>query len=379
LDSNALPGWPVGGPKQLWKRELGDGYASIVTDGATAYTLCKRGNDTLIVALDAGTGKTVWEKTFDAKPTEAEQKEIDPVHGTAPASTPIVVGDRLFAITFMGRLVALNRRTGDVLWSQELWRKLGGTLVSYGYTNSPLAYKDTIILPIGEKGKAMMAFRQSDGSVVWSGGDSENAMSSPALIEVGGEKQVTVVMLKEVIGMNPDTGEVLWRYPHANKTETNVTSPTWCGGLLLVSSAYDSGTRALRLQRDGGKTTVTEVWFNPRIRVHHTNLLHIGGYVYASSGDFGPAPLTAFKLATGEIAWQSRAFAKANFVRVGPRVLVLDEEGKLALANLTPEGVTVLGEASELVNPAWTPPTLIGTRVFVRDRKTVMALELGSS
>ena len=93
LDSDALQGWPANGPKQLWKRELGDGYSSIVTDGKTAYTLFKRGTDTVVVALEAATERTVWEKTFDAKPAKEEEKDIDPVHGTAPASTPIVAGD----------------------------------------------------------------------------------------------------------------------------------------------------------------------------------------------------------------------------------------------------------------------------------------------
>ena len=369
--------WPTAGPRQIWTRKLGDGYSSIVTDGRTAYTLYKRGTDTVIVALNAATGETFWEKVFDAAPTKEEMKEIDPVHGTAPASTPLIVGGRLFVVTFMGQLVALDRKTGRVEWSEELWRKHGGTLVGYGYTNSPLAYRDTIILPVGGAGHAMMAFRQKDGAVVWQKGDSDNAMSSPILVLVEGEPQIVGVMLKEVLAVSPDTGDVLWRFPHANKTDTNVTSPLWCGGnILLVSSAYDSGTRALRLKRENGKTTATELWFNKRVRVHHGNILQIGDYAYASSGDFGPAPLTGFKIATGEIVWRSRAFAKATFVRVDDRVIVLDEEGKLALANFNPDGVKVLAESSQLTNPAWTPPTLSGTTLFIRDRVSVIALDL---
>src|SRR5207237_4770813 len=136
-------------PRVIWKRKLGDGYSSIVTDGRTAYTLYKRGSDTVVIAMNAATGETVWEKIFDSAPTKEESKEIDPVHGTAPASTPLIIGDRLYAVTFMGRLVALDRKSGTVEWSQELWRKHGGTIVGYGYTNSPMAYKDLIIVPVG--------------------------------------------------------------------------------------------------------------------------------------------------------------------------------------------------------------------------------------
>lgn len=370
--------WPESGPRMLWKRALGDGYSSVITDGRTLYTMFKRGNDTVITAIDPSTGKAVWESTFDDTVLPEEKKEIDPVHGNAPASTPVIAGDRLYAVTFMGKLVALDRASGRKIWVEELWRKHGGTLVGYGYTNSPLLYKDNIILPVGGEGRAMMAFRQKDGAMVWKSGTSDNAMSSPVLIQMDGQPQVVTVMLKEVLAVNPDTGALLWRFPHANKTETNVTDIVWCpGNIVLVSSAYDSGTRALHLERKEGKIVPTELWFNKKVRVHTGNILRIGDYAYASSGDFGPAPLTAFKIATGEVAWQVRDFAKANLVRVGDRVILNDEDGKLALVSLTSEGLKILAQTqTPLANPAWTPATLAGTTLFLRDRATIVAYDL---
>jgi outer membrane protein assembly factor BamB len=372
--------WPTAGPRQLWKRALGDGYSSVITDGRTLYTLFKRGTDTIVTALDAATGKTVWESAFDATiVSEEEKKEMDPVHGTAPASTPVISGDRLFAITYMGRLVALDRRTGRTIWSQELWRKLGGAIVEYGYTSSPLLYKDTIILPVGGEGQGMMAFRQSDGAVVWKGGHSDYALSSPMTIQVDGEPQVVTVMLKEVLAVSPDSGKVLWSFPHVNKTETNVTSIVWCpGNIVLVSSAYGAGMRAIHLEQKDGKTIPTELWYNQRMRVHHGNMLQIGDYVYASSGDFGPAPVTAVKISTGDMVWQNRSFAKANFLRVGDQVIVNDEDGRIALVQLTPEGIRILSQAqAPLSNPAWTPPTLAGKTLYLRDRAVIVAFDLG--
>jgi outer membrane protein assembly factor BamB len=371
--------WGPSGPKQLWKRALGDGYSSVVTDGQTIYTTYKRNSSgTVVIAMEAAAGKTIWEQFFDATPTEAEKKDIDLVHGNAPASTPVIAGDRLFVVTYFGQLTAFERASGRVIWQEDLWHKHGGNFIEYGYSNSPLLYRDTLILPVGGKGNALMAFRLRDGSVAWKSGDSENAMSSPMLINVDGQEQVVCIMLKEVLGANPVTGEILWRHPHTNKTDTNVTSPLWCpGNILLLSSAYDSGTRAIKLTRDHDQTTVAELWFNKKIRVHHTNMMQIGDTAYASSGDFGPAPLTAFKISTGEIVWQQRVFAKANFLHVGNEVIVLDEEGKLSLATFSPEGVKVTAESQRLANPAWTPPTLAGTKLYLRDRAHIEALDLG--
>jgi len=79
---------------------------------------------------------------------------------------------------------------------------------------------------------------------------------------------------------------------------------------------------------------------------------------------------------TGAVAWQSRTFPKATFLQAGDRTIVLDEDGRLAIATLSPSGLQVLQLAQIASKLSWTPPTLIGTRLYVRDRKTLVALEL---
>src|SRR5262245_43853190 len=112
-------------------------------------------------------------------------------------------------------------------------------------------------------------------------------------------------------GADPRNGDLLWSHEHKTDFAVNVATPAWAdGNVLVVASAYGTGARGLKLQRQGGKTTVTELWFNPKLRVHHGNLIQIGEYVFGSSGDFGPAPVTAVHVATGLVAWQDRHFPK---------------------------------------------------------------------
>jgi outer membrane protein assembly factor BamB len=375
--SSDIVAWKGNGPRRLWDRQLGDGYSSILMDGKRLYFVHKRAASTVFSALEPATGKTIWEQAFEEAPNEAERKEMDPVHGNAPSSTPVLVGERLFGVTFMGRLVALHRDTGSILWTEQLWRQHGGTIVGYGYTNSPLPFKDNIIVPVGGKGAALMSFRQDSGKVVWSGETSDNAMSSPVLMTLAGKPQVVTVMLKEVLSVDPDNGKCLWRWPHANNTETNVSDAAAAGpDLVLISSAYDSGTRAIRVKASaGGGFTAAEEWFNKRIRVHQGNILVRGEHAYASSGDFGPAPLTAFRVQTGEIAWQDRSLAKAVFVDLGKEVVAVSEDGDLSLIDLSPAGLKILAKSSQLTSPAWTPPTIVGSMIFLRDRKSIVALD----
>jgi outer membrane protein assembly factor BamB len=265
-----------------------------------------------------------------------------------------------------------------VLWQQELWKDHGGTFRDVGYSSSPLAYRDTLILPVGGRGRAVFAFRQSDGGVVWKRQDFENAMSSPLLVNLDGEEQLVAFMVDQVVGLNPLNGDLVWSHAHKTQYAVNASTPVWAdGNVLVVSSAYGSGARGIQLERKDGRTTARELWWNGRLRVHHGNMLRIDQHVYASSGDFGPAPLTAVHVATGKLVWQDRRFPKANLLYAGGKVILLDEDGRLALVSLTPEGLTVHSEAQVLTKLAWTVPTLVGSRLFVRDRHSIAAFDLG--
>jgi hypothetical protein len=102
-------------------------------------------------------------------------------------------------------------------------------------------------------------------------------------------------------------------------------------------------------------------------------------YAYGSSGDFGPAFISAIDMKTGNIAWQDRSFSRAQLLYADGKLVVLDEDGTLGLATISPQGLKVLARASVLTNLAWTPPTLVGTSLYVRDRKTMAAFDLGGS
>ena len=131
--------------------------------------------------------------------------------------------------------------------------------------------------------------------------------------------------------------------------------PVWGDdNILVISSAYGTGARGLKLTQSGGKTTVQELWYNNRMRIHHSSMVRVGDYIYGSSGDFGPAPLTAINVKTGEIKWQDRAFPKASFVYADGKFIVVDEDGGVSLALLSPEGAKVLSRASLLDHNAWT-------------------------
>src|SRR4030095_6238278 len=163
-------------------------------------------------------------------------------------------------------------------------------------------------------------------------------------------------------GMDPANGRVLWSHAHKTDWGLNISTPVWSAGdhLLFVSSAYGTGSRALELRQKGGKTAVVEKWASQRMRVHIGTVIRVGDYAYGSSGDFGPAVISAIDMKTRAIAWSDRSFARAHLLYADGKLVVLDEDGTLGLATVSPQGLKVLARANVLTNLAWTPPTLLG-------------------
>ena len=368
--------WPEGGPRKLWSRPLGDGYSSIAVQGGKLFTMYRKGEQDAVIALDAATGKTIWEYAYDAP----FWKEQDMSNGPGPHATPLVTGDFVFTTGATGKLHCLDKQTGKLVWAHDLFKEFNGTVRPNGYSCSPLAFKNMVIVMVGGTGNALMAFNQKDGAVVWKKHDFKNSTSSPILINVDGQEQLVAFMFGDIIGVDPNDGTLLWQHPHETDFGLNTMTPVWGDdNLLFVSSGYNGGSRVLKLTRDklaGGKTNVEEVWFHRLMRVHFGNCIRVGDLVLGSSGDFGPAPFTAVNIKTGKIVWRNRSFPRANFLLAEGRLLILDEDGNLALATLTEEGLSVHAKTALLNNNAWSVPALAGTTLFVRDRRNMLALDL---
>ena len=90
----------------------------MLISGDVLYTMYRKGPQDVVIALSSSNGKTVWEKGIDAPHDSRMNIEAGP----GPHSTPLIVRDRIFITTVIGRLVALDRKTGKVLWTQDLWK-----------------------------------------------------------------------------------------------------------------------------------------------------------------------------------------------------------------------------------------------------------------
>ena len=372
--------WPADGPRRLWQRPIGEGYSAIVTDGRTLYTLFRDGTTDVAIALDARTGATIWQTRYEAPFVETCSERLGPV----PRAAPLIAGDRLITVSAGGLMTSLERKTGRPQWSLDLLAHTADAVRACGYAASPLAFDDLIITTAGGTGRGVVAVKAATGGIAWHSQDFQNGYSSPILIDLDGRPEVVVFTYGEVSGLDPKTGSLEWSVVHASDQGVNVATPVWgSDNLLFVSSAYNGGSRVLRLSRpdsgtaERGKVKVEEIWAHRRVRVHFGNAVRIGTQVFASNGDFGAAPFVAIDITTGEMVWRDRSVSRSTLIAVGRSLLILDEDGTLALATPNDTGLMIQAKAGVLSGRAWTAPTLSGTTLYLRDLKQIVALELG--
>ena len=391
-DSQLASEWPADGPKRLWKRELGDGYSTIIVEGDKLYTMYRDEGDERVVCLHRDSGQTAWEYSYKAPVNQESIIEF----GAGPHSTPLIVGDRVFAVGVTMILHCLDKRTGKVLWMHDLQKEFGPDLPGRGYSPSPVAYKNTIILPIGGAkddpindpggenldnapgldGQALVAFDQTTGKMRWKNQSFAASLSSPAIINYRGEDQLLAFMGTELVGLDPKSGELIWRHEHRTQYGFNCSSPVYDGkDRIIMSSAYGTGSAAIKLVQESGKTVASELWKSRKIRIHFTNAVIDGDYVYGSSG-MGGTFFFCMHLETGKILWRERGFSKANVVFAPGHAILLDQDGNLGLATIGPEGMEVRSKCEIAERYAFAAPTLADSKLYVRDRKHIMAFDL---
>ena len=371
--------WPESGPPRIWERPFGGGYSGIVSDGERLYTMYRIPGDRIdgrkdgqgrevVTALDPATGESVWEHAYDAA-VDPEDPSRDLRYGRGPSSTPLLAGGKLYTLGFTGLLHCLAAESGEVLWSHDLWRRFKVEMPYYGHASSPIRHGGALIVLAG----GAMAFDLETGALLWDNWEIKASYGSPRVIRPGGREQILAPLAGEVAGLDAATGKVLWRHEHANQYKTILSSPVVLGEDLVFISAAWAGSRGLEL---GGEGTVKELWHNPKMQVAHSNAVRVGEWIYATSGvevDF----LTAIHIKTGEIAWKERGLAHTSLLYADGRFILLDEDGQLSLATMTPEKLTVHHKVQLLDSRSWTAPTLVGSRLYVRNQKKILALDLG--
>lgn len=363
-ETGLLKSWPAGGPKVLWHIPLGDGYSGISIAQDKVYTMFADGNDEFVVCLDASDGGEIWRFRSGAKFTEQR--------GDGPRSMPTVDGDSVFVLGAAGKLYALDARDGTQLWAHNFVAEFDSKIPTWGFSSSPLVEGGLVLVETGgADGQAIVAFDKKSGDVVWKTHTDAVGYSSPIPIDFGGVRQIIFLTSKTLLSVAPENGQIYWKYPWPEGI--NIATPIFIpDDKIFISASYDKGAVLLRMIAGEDRIAVEEVWKSRVMKNHFNSSVLQGDYLYG----FDNAILTCIEVNSGEEQWQHRGFGKGSLLLADGHLIILGEGGKLALAEASPGGYKEKALFQLFDDKCWTVPTLAGGRLYLRNQKEMVCLDL---
>jgi outer membrane protein assembly factor BamB len=359
--------WTSSPPVQLWRRPIGPGWSSFAVSGDLLYTQEQRGDDEVVAAYRVSTGQPVWRHRDAVRFWESNG-------GAGPRGTPTLNDGRVYTFGATGILNALDARTGAVIWSHNVATDADRKVPVWGFSSSPLVVDDVVIVAASG---TLAGYDVASGKLRWVGPRELGSYSSPHRATIDGVTQVLLLSGSGAASVAPATGAVLWKHEWQIEGATIVQPAlTPDGGILVNSIAMTGGVgiRRLAVSHGPGGWTVDERWTSTGLKPYFNDFVVHKGYAFGFDG----AILSCIDLSDGARKWKGGRFGNGQLMLLPDEdvLLVLSEEGELALVKATPDQFTELARFKAIEGKTWNHPVLVGDVLLVRNGEEMAAFRL---
>ncbi|MEN6494794.1 MAG: PQQ-binding-like beta-propeller repeat protein [Thermoguttaceae bacterium] len=371
-ETGLLSAWPEGGPKLLWTaRGIGEGYGSIAIAKGRIYVSGSLRDQTVITALDLE-GNICWKASGG-----------DAWTGAYPGTrgTPTVDGDRVYHESPLGQVVCLEAQSGRQCWTLNLLEEFDAKNLTWGLAESLLVDGQRLICCPGGEHTSMVALDKTSGQVIWTADSvgSRAGYATPVLVTHQGLRIVLTMTENALIGVNAESGQLLFRHPHETRYGANVTSPLFCDGWIFITSGYRSGSEMLRLAVDGTKASVERVWESADLDNLHGGVILLDGCIYGAAHQAAgrrQTPWICLDWKTGKTKHVARGVGVGTLTGADGMLYTLGEDGEVSLVRPGPDGyhtVSTFRLPRHDQGPAWAHPVVCGGRLYIRRGEVLYA------
>ena len=357
--------WAAAPPVQMWRRPIGPGWSSFAVHGDHLYTQEQRGDDEIVACYKVSTGEPVWRHKDAVRFWESNA-------GAGPRATPTLSNGRAYTFGATGILNALDASNGKVVWSRNVATDTKRKVPDWGFASSPLVMDDIVIVAAAG---TLAAYDVTTGKPRWQGPSYGGSYSSPHRVTIDGAEQIVLLGGPGAISVAPANGAILWEH----KWESGaIAQPAMTAdGDIIVNALATTGglgTRRLDVKQAAGKWTVEERWTSNGLKPYFNDFVVHKGHAYGFDGNI----LACIDLADGKRKWKGGRYGNGQLVLLPDQdlMLVLSEEGELALVSATTDQFKEIARFPALEGKTWNHPVLVGDRLLVRNGEQMAAFRL---
>ncbi len=358
--------WSQSPPAELWRQPIGPGWSSFAARGQRVYTQEQRGEEEIVSSYDLATGAPLWKHADAVRFWESNA-------GAGPRATPTVDGERVYSLGATGILNALDASTGSVVWARNAATDTQRKVPEWGFAGSPLVIGDAVVVAAGG---VLSAYDRATGAPRWTSAERGWGYSSPHRATLGGVEQIVLSNGAGAIGVAAVDGALLWQ--HAWPGDGIVQPGLLADGDVLIGSGSGlneaTGLRRLAITHGDLGWSVTERWTTTGLKPYFNDFVVHEGHALGFDGGI----LACVALADGQRKWKGGRYGHGQMVLLADQdlLVVLAEDGDLALVRATPDAFTELARMPAIHGKTWNHPAVLGHTLLVRNGEEMAAFRL---
>jgi len=373
--------WPESGPPVLWTNKTGIGYGGAVVLGDEVFILDRDsdgGKDTLR-CLSLATGEDKWSYSYSAPGKFSHN---------GSRSVPAVDANNVYTVGALGDFYCVSRKTHKPVWKKQLLRDFGGKKPMWVVAQSPLLYKDMVIVAPQGRSAGVIACDRATGEIKWKTPALGSGMNycSPTIATIGGTEQIVTVTgerQSQVTGIDASNGKVLWTYTGWS-CRIAITSATVIGdGRLFITGEYGAGSAMIKVTASGTKFKAEELYKTQVCGSQiHQPLLYEGHLYMHSNGNKRNDGLLCITL-DGKPKWKSNRspnFGRGGLILADGLIISMEgTDGVLHLIEPSPDGLKIISKVKLLGGKEiWAPLALSNGKLIIRDQNQIKCLDISA-